>query len=104
MYFKNDELCIEIDELCIKNDELCISKSMNFADPRHYDSGSTVTIDIMLSNPGSDYQGGNFQTLELDGELRQYQFEEGDALVFVSHKYHWCVILSLLGLIWGSFG
>lgn len=28
--------------------------------------------------------------MEVDGSLKQHQFELGDALVFVSHKYH-CV-------------
>ena len=37
-----------------------------------------------------DFSGGTFQTLEADGHLKPYQFELGDALVFVSHKYH-CV-------------
>ena len=37
-----------------------------------------------------DFEGGTFQTLEADGQLQPYQFELGDALVFVSHKYH-CV-------------
>lgn len=37
-----------------------------------------------------DFLGGNFQTLEADGHLKPHQFELGDALVFVSHKYH-CV-------------
>ena len=30
------------------------------------------------------------QTLEADGSMRSYEFERGDALVFVSHKPH-CV-------------
>eukprot|EP01045_Picozoa_sp_COSAG04_P005220 COSAG04_NODE_238_length_19079_cov_9.187039_9_plen_449_part_00 len=61
------------------------------ANPRHYDSGSTVTIDIMLSDSAAgDFEGGRFQTLEADGQLLPHRFEIGDALVFVSHKYH-CV-------------
>ena len=28
------------------------------------------------------------QTLEPDGELRGHEWEQGDALVFLSHKYH----------------
>ena len=42
-----------------------------------------------MSSAG-DFAGGNFQTLEADGHLEPHQFELGDALVFVSHKYH-CV-------------
>ena len=56
---------------------------------QHYDSGSTVTIDIMLSDPAAeDFEGGRFQTLEADGELVPHRSEMGDAQVFVSHKYH----------------
>ena len=37
--------------------------------PRHYDSGSCVTIDLMLSEPSA---GGAFETLEIvDGEVRK---------------------------------
>ena len=57
--------------------------------PEHYDSGSLVTIDVMLSDP-SEFEGGEFSTLEADGKMAHHSFEKGDALVFVSHKYH-CV-------------
>ena len=57
--------------------------------PTHYDAGSLVTIDLMLSNT-SDFEGGAFGTLEADGSMQSYQFEKGDALLFVSHKFH-CV-------------
>ena len=80
------------------------------ADERHYDMDSLVTIDILLDEPGVDFDGGDFQTLELKagqgvsdskegrqasgpskGEvLMRHDFRSGDALVFVSHKYH-CV-------------
>jgi len=56
---------------------------------KHYDYGSLVTMDIMLS-PTSDFEGGVFSTLEEDGELRPHTFERGDLLLFLSHKYH-CV-------------
>eukprot|EP01043_Picozoa_sp_COSAG02_P045458 COSAG02_NODE_4155_length_5706_cov_2.002854_3_plen_436_part_00 len=67
----------------------------------HYDHGSLITVDILLSNVSDagatgvadkDFEGGNFCTLECDGELsRHTSFQHGgDALVFVSHKYH-CV-------------
>ncbi|KOO21682.1 hypothetical protein Ctob_006637 [Chrysochromulina tobinii] len=55
----------------------------------HYDAGSLVTIDVMLSD-SRDFEGGEFRTLECDGTMRRYPFEKGDALVFVSHKFH-CV-------------
>ena len=81
----------------------------SLADPRHYDQGSLVTVDIMLSQPAasrgepseaepplSSFTGGRLQFLETtaDGvreELHTRPHEEfavGDALVFVSHKFH----------------
>ena len=60
-------------------------------DPRHHDIGSRVTVDIMLSNPAKDFEGGEFHTLESDGSMKPHAFARtGDALVFLSHKYH-CV-------------
>ena len=60
----------------------------------HMDRGSLVTVDILLSEPGIDFEGGEFGTLESDGQLLTHQFggrdRPGDALLFVSHKYH-CV-------------
>ena len=49
-----------------------------------------LTCDMMLSDPSSDFTGGEFRTLESDGELATHTFERGDCLVFVSHKPH-CV-------------
>ena len=59
------------------------------ADPKHYDLNSLLTMDMMLSDE-VDFEGGQFQTEEADGSLKQHCFEKGDALVFVSHKPH-CV-------------
>eukprot|EP00913_Durusdinium_trenchii_P020903 g19641.t1 len=59
-------------------------------DPSHFDGGSLFTIDVMLSAPGVDFQGGDFCTLESDDTLRSHHFGKGDALVFLSHKAH-CV-------------
>ncbi|KAH8092293.1 hypothetical protein JL720_5261 [Aureococcus anophagefferens] len=59
-------------------------------DPDHYDSGSYATIDVMLSAPGVDFEGGHFETLEADGSFDRPVFDRGDALVFCSHKKH-CV-------------
>ena len=56
---------------------------------RHVDQGSLLTIDILLTEP-SEIEGGVLQTLESDGELRRHSWEQGDALIFLSHKYH-CV-------------
>ena len=66
----------------------------------HYDKGSLVTVDVMLEPP---VRGGRFQTVEVPqeyaaragagagagaGVCREHDFDLGDALVFVSHKYH----------------
>ena len=59
------------------------------SDPKHYDLNSLLTMDIMLSEDG-DFEGGDLQTLESDGTLKRHEFTQGDALIFVSHKYH-CV-------------
>jgi hypothetical protein len=56
----------------------------------HFDEGSLLTIDCMLSCPAVDFAGGVFQTLETDGELQPHPFERGDVQIFRSHKYH-CV-------------
>lgn len=60
-------------------------------DEKHYDEDSLITVDIMLSRPGVDFTGGVLQSLETSGELKSVSpFEQGDAAVFISHKYH-CV-------------
>jgi len=59
------------------------------SDPKHYDLNSLLTMDIMLSEDGA-FEGGELQTLESDGTLKRHEFTQGDALIFVSHKYH-CV-------------
>ena len=59
------------------------------SDPKHYDLNSLLTMDIMLSDEGS-FEGGDLQTYEADGTLKKHEFQQGDALIFVSHKYH-CV-------------
>ena len=78
-------------------------KGGSLRDSQHYDIGSLITVDIMLQEATD---GGFFSTLERsvdadcnisfderpNGEeyLRLQKFKLGDALVFVSHKYH-CV-------------
>ena len=54
-------------------------------DPGHFDSGSVVTIDVML---GHEFQGGAFLTREADGTMTEHRFALGDALIFPSYKYH----------------
>ena len=61
--------------------------STGAATAEHYDAGSLVTLDLMLS-PASAFAGGAFGTLEADGTMRPQRFEQGDAICFVSHKYH----------------
>ena len=62
------------------------SPGATLRDPKHFDSGSVVTIDIRLRG---DFEGGDFTTLETDDTLlRAATFEVGDALVFPSYKYH----------------
>ncbi len=58
--------------------------------PWHHDAGSLITVDVMLSDPSSDFTGGELRTLEPDGTMREHEFGRGDALVFCSHKPH-CV-------------
>jgi hypothetical protein len=70
-------------------------------DPDHFDGGSVITIDVMLSSIG-DFDGGEFCTPIVgavhDSEshdikqerLCAHPFNQGDALVFLSHKRH-CV-------------
>ncbi|CAK0875075.1 unnamed protein product [Prorocentrum cordatum] len=58
--------------------------------PDHVDVGSLWTLDVMLSRPGEDFDGGEFRTLEADGDLKAHEFGFGDAVAFVSHKRH-CV-------------
>ena len=51
----------------------------------------------MLSDPGTDFHGGGFSTMEGPGPHKKWAFGKGDALVFVSHKYH-CVAPVMEGL------
>ncbi len=110
-----------------------VAPSPGLPDIRHYDMDSLVTFDVLLNDfvtPGDDqedgkqlptgeFDGGEFQTLESDGFLKNHCREfttqrkcpktggitspdhpvegsgkktlsKGDAIVFVSHKYH-CV-------------
>ena len=73
---------------------------------KHYDQGSIITVDIMLSDT-THHVGGKLYTLEPaaddvankgegDGNVRgdawvvqqHHEFAKGDAMVFLSHKYH----------------
>lgn len=65
-----------------------LSPGKDVLHPGHYDHGSVLTIDVMLSEPRADFRGGRFQTVEADGSVRVHRLDKGDALVFVSHKPH----------------
>jgi len=58
------------------------------SDKYHFDQGSLVTIDVMLSRPNKDFDGGCFCTSEGVAEFESHPFSKGDVLIFVSHKYH----------------
>jgi len=55
---------------------------------RHYDAGSLVTLDVMLSEPGTDFKGGELAMPQSDGSNKLISLGKGDAAVFLSHKYH----------------
>lgn len=72
---------------CVELHDVSVEGAL--AEPKHFDRGSILTVDVMLSSDG-DFEGGAFQTLEANGQLQAHAFGKGDALVWVSHKYH-CV-------------
>mmetsp|Transcript_48092 Transcript_48092/g.108026 ORF Transcript_48092/g.108026 Transcript_48092/m.108026 type:complete len:236 (-) Transcript_48092:5-712(-) len=51
----------------------------------HFDAGSIVTAVCLIND---DFKGGEFRTLEANGERKEHDLEKGDVLCFVSHKYH----------------
>jgi len=64
-----------------------VGGSPGLSDPHHYDMDSIVTVDVLLSDT-KDFEGGVFTTKEADGSMKAHHAEKGDAIVFVSHKYH----------------
>lgn len=54
----------------------------------HYDGGSIITSVLMLSDPKKDFEGGQLMTWETDETFKTYNVEQGDMLIFPSHKYH----------------
>jgi predicted 2-oxoglutarate/Fe(II)-dependent dioxygenase YbiX len=56
-------------------------------DPKHYDENSVLTLVTLLSDE-KDLTGGVFRTLEADGTHLEHPMKRGDAICFVSHKYH----------------
>ena len=57
----------------------------------HYDAGSLFTADVMLSDT-ADFEGGEMLTTATDEDgaerVTRHVFEQGDCLVFLSHKAH----------------
>lgn len=70
---------------CVEYHIVSASGSLPFEG--HHDAGSMVTLDVLLS-AASEFDGGAFVTTEADGSKIAHTFEQGDALVFVSHKAH----------------
>uniref|UniRef100_A0A7S2X7V4 Fe2OG dioxygenase domain-containing protein n=1 Tax=Lotharella oceanica TaxID=641309 RepID=A0A7S2X7V4_9EUKA len=58
------------------------------AQTQHYDSGSIITMDVMLADPKHDFKGGDLVTPEIDGTRKFHPLQQGDAALFLSHKYH----------------
>ena len=75
----------ELSVRVIEVHEVSVAGALNH--PYHFDAGSVVTIDLMLSED-EDYTGGEFETLELDGSSNRPNFQQGDVIIFPSHKYH----------------
>ncbi|CAE8617079.1 unnamed protein product [Polarella glacialis] len=70
-----------------------VGPSKGLPDPHHFDQDSLVTIDVILGmaqDSRGQFEGGCFRTLEVDGGFAEHPVSVGDALLFVSHKYH-CV-------------
>ena len=65
-----------------------VAPSEALPDIHHYDQDSLVTVDVMLSDPSTDFTGAQIQTLESSGKLCSHTVQQYDALCFVSHKYH----------------
>ncbi len=56
-------------------------------DPVHYDTDSVLTMVVLLSSE-NEFEGGLFQTNEPNGEMLTHTLRQGDAICFVSHKFH----------------
>ena len=56
-------------------------------DPLHYDVDSVLTVVVLLVDP-QEFDGGVFRTNETDGTHLEHSLAQGDAICFVSHKFH----------------
>jgi hypothetical protein len=77
----------ELESLAVRCVELhAYAPGGGLGDPKHYDAGSVVTVDVMLND---DFTGGGFETPEAPhGVMKRHPFRRGDALIFPSGKYH----------------
>lgn len=100
----------ELESLSVRCVELHVyAPGGGLGDPKHFDGGSVVTVDLMLDD---DFIGGKFQTHEKNEQrhphdgtmsteavaghgggdatstIKQYEFNKGDAIIFPSLKYH----------------
>lgn len=62
-------------------------------DPYHYDVDSVITIVALLVN-SDEFDGGTFRTNEADDTQQEHHMNKGDAICFLSHKFHNIVPLS----------
>lgn len=60
------------------------------SDAGHYDAGSLITLDIMLGDPDNEFNGGDltFPASPSDDSPQRVRLQQGDAAVFLSHKWH----------------
>lgn len=64
-------------------------------DAEHYDVDSILTIVVLLSK-ADEYAGGLFRTNEVGERHMIHEMNQGDAICFLSHKYH-----NITPLTWG---
>jgi hypothetical protein len=56
-------------------------------DDYHNDTDSTITL-VCLMSEASEFAGGSFRTFESDGTHQVHTMQKGDAICFLSHKFH----------------
>lgn len=84
-------LCLDAVTLatrCVEFHEMAEGGALS--DEFHYDSGSVLTIDVMLADPRRDFAGGDlwFPSSSPDRPRGSHLVDQGDAVVFASHRYH----------------
>jgi len=63
-------------------------KGGGLVNKHHSDGGSIVTMVCMLSDPTKDFEGGQLMTWECSEEFKKYNVQQGDMIIFPSHKFH----------------